>query len=36
MDIEKKMEDLKVGFKKYCEDKLGKEIVLSQKILYHN
>ena len=29
MDIDKKMEDVKVGFKKYFEDKLGKEIVLS-------
>ena len=29
IDIDKKMEDVKVGFKKYFEDKLGKEIVLS-------
>ena len=27
MDMDKKMEDLKLGFKKYFEDKLGKEIV---------
>ena len=29
MDIDKKMEDVKLRFKKYVEDKLGKEIVLS-------
>ena len=29
MDIDKKMEDVKLGFKKCFEDKLGKEIVLS-------
>ena len=29
MDIDKKMEDVKLGFKKYFEDKLGKEFVLA-------
>ena len=34
IDIDKKMDDVKLGFKKYFEDKLGQEIVLSSKILY--
>ena len=29
MDIDKKMNDVKIGYKKYFEDMLGKEIVLS-------
>ena len=29
MDIDKKMEDVKLGFKKYFEETLGKEIILS-------
>ena len=29
MDIDKKLEDVKLGFKKYFEDKLGKERFIS-------
>ena len=30
------MNDVKIGYKKYFEEELEREFILSKKILYHN